>query len=478
MGGLDGIVASDIVERWRDLGPTLWLTAAGAAAVWFALLGVLAAATNPREVDPGPSTLELGGPEPPAVVDLLANDWRLTHQAIPATLLDLAGRKHLAIDQYGERIVVRVRAHPPAGAAPLTPYEAMVLDHLRGLADDTADGAIPAEALTTGPDEESKSWWKRFNSAVVVDARARGLSRARWSQGARVLLSATALVVAVAAGVAITTLPDDPDSTEDDDPLGAALGLGVVTWGGLLAIVQAMAQERDTRPGREVAARWLGLREMLAEDHLFAEQSPAGVAIWDRHIAYGAALGVARGAVAALPLGAESDDEAWSAESGTWRVVQIRYPQRVPPGYGQHPLKVAALGLLQGAVAGAVLWFSPDGLEAARDAYRDAADKEIPTALGTGLAVVLAAAFAVAAIAALRAAWMLFSGVSDLISGRDLIEGRVLRHRLRYVAVDDGTRKRLRAWLLRTPPVAAQGSTVRALVSPRLQHVREFQLTP
>jgi hypothetical protein len=474
------MVASDIVERWRDLGPVVWLTAAGAAALWFALLGVLAAATNPREVDPGPETLELGGPEPPAVVDLLANDWRLSHQAIPATLLDLAARKHLAIDQYGERTMVRVLAHPPtgAGAAPLTPYENMVLDHLRGLARHTGDGTIPAEALTTGPDEQSKSWWKRFRDAVVDDARARGLSRPRWSQGARALLAATALGVAVAAGLAITTLPDDPDSTEDDDPLGAAIGLGVVTWGGLLAIVQAMAQERDTRPGREVAARWLGLREMLAEDHLFAEQPPAGVAIWDRHIAYGAVLGVAHGAVAALPLGAERDDEAWSPVGGRWRVVKIRYPERIPPGYGRHPLKVAALGLLQVAGAGFVLRLSPDWFGSLRDVIEDTQDQEIPASLGLGLSVVLGVLLAVAAVVTLRGAWMLFNGAADLISGRNTVEGRVLRHRARYVAVDDGTRDRVRAWLLPAPPVAAQGSTVRARVSPRLQHVDDFELTP
>jgi hypothetical protein len=486
MGGLHGTLASDIVERWRDVGPTLWLAAAGSAALWAALLGLLAAATNPREVDPGPATLDLGGPEPPAVVNLLAGDWRLAHEAIPATLLDLAARGHLTIDQYGEQTMVRVRAHPPvngspAGAAPLTPYERMVLDHLRDLADDTDDGAIPAEALTTGPDEQSKRWWKRFHHAVVDDARARGLSRPRWSRGVRVLLSATALGVAVAVGLAITTLPDDPDTTDDDDPLGAALALGVVTWGGLLAIVEAVAEERDTRQGREVAARWLGLREMLAQDRLFAEQPPAGVAIWDRHIAYGAALGVARGAVAALPLGAESDHEAWSPVGGRWRVVHIRYPQRIPPGYGRHPFKVAALGLLQGALAGAVLRFSPDGLEAVRDAIRDVAEEDIPTAVGTGLAVALAAVLAAAGLVALRAAWMFAYGVADLVSGRDVIEGRVLRHRMRYVAVDDGTRKRLRAWLLPTSEAAvaaAQGSTARAEVSPRLQHVRDFRLTP
>ena len=97
MGGghgalLASLLAGDLVERWQDMGPQLWLAAGGAAAVWFALLGVLAAATNPREVDPGPETLDLVGPEPPAVVNLLTADWKLARQAIPATLLELAGQ--------------------------------------------------------------------------------------------------------------------------------------------------------------------------------------------------------------------------------------------------------------------------------------------------------------------------------------------------------------------------------------------------
>jgi hypothetical protein len=479
VGGVHGALASDLIEQWRGMGPTLWLIAGGTAGLWFGLLGVLAAATNPREVDPGPETLDLGGAEPPAVVSLIAGDWRLGHQAIPATLLDLAARRRLAIDQYGDRTMVRVLAHPPtrAGDPPLTTYEEMVLAHLRKLAAPTDDGAIPTEALTTGPDDESKGWWKRFNGAVTADARARGLSRARWSPAARAVLTVAALVVAVAVALAVSSLPDDPDDP-DDDPVTAAAGIGIVTWGGLLAVVGALAEERDTRQGREAAARWLGLRAMLAEDHLFAEHGPAGVAIWDRHIAYGAALGVARGAVAALPLGAESDTEAWSPVGGQWRVVRIRYPEKIPPGYGQHPLKVTALGLLQAGIAALVLRAAPDALDALRDTIRDTVDEEIPTALGTGLSVVLAVLLAAAGLVLLRGVWMLAFGLNDLITGRDQVEGRVLRNRGRHVAIDDGTARRVRALLLEAPTAAPQGSTARARVSPRLRHVKDFELAP
>src|SRR3954471_13496834 len=132
-----------------------------AVAAWLVLLGLLAVATRARTPDPGPEVLDLPGEEPPAVVAMLADDWKVGREAVPATLIDLAARKVLAIEEVGpDRYVVRLR---PASATPagLTSYEDQVLDHVRRLA--APDGTVPCEALTTGPDEESKGWWKRFN---------------------------------------------------------------------------------------------------------------------------------------------------------------------------------------------------------------------------------------------------------------------------------------------------------------------------
>ena len=96
------VAAEGLVERWRDLGPTMWAIAAGAAVLWVLAYGALYAWTEPRRVPAGPGTLDLVGPEPPAVVNLVTQDWELGHEAVPATLLDLAARKHLVIDQVGD----------------------------------------------------------------------------------------------------------------------------------------------------------------------------------------------------------------------------------------------------------------------------------------------------------------------------------------------------------------------------------------
>ncbi|MGH9266369.1 MAG: hypothetical protein ACRD1D_16920 [Acidimicrobiales bacterium] len=104
--------------------------AAVALAAWLLLLGLFAMATRARRPDPGPRVLEPGGDEPPAVVNLLAEGWALGHEAVPATLLDLAARKLVTIDSAGfDRFVLRVRTGPQAGAE-LTPYEQQVLDHV------------------------------------------------------------------------------------------------------------------------------------------------------------------------------------------------------------------------------------------------------------------------------------------------------------------------------------------------------------
>ena len=491
------VVAADLVERWRDMGPVLWLAAAAAVALWFLLFGLMAALTEPRKVDPGAETLDLGGPEPPAVVALIAGDWRLGHEALPATLLDLAARKHVAIEQVGDVTYVRVLNRHASGTSgtggPLTSYEDMVLDHVRSLCTQGNDGVVPAEALTTGPDHASKGWWRTYRKAVESDARNRGLSRPRWSRGVHTLLAGSALVVACAIGLAVSTLPDDDtdsgsdtSSSSDDDgnPVTAAIGLGVVAWGTLIAAVEAAGnRQRDTSAGRDAAARWLGLREMLAQNPLFAEQPPAGVAIWDRHLAYGAALGVAHGAVTALPLGAESDDTAWSSVGGRWRVVHIRYPNLVPPGYGRHPFRATVVGLLQAAAATWVLAKVPPALHQGVD-HLGEEGFDVATTSGVALGIDIAATIisAVAGLFAARAVWMLGAGFTDLVGGRRTIEGRVLRFRVRgsdkqphwYMAVDDGTTDRLRAWRFHSVQQPNQGDTVRASVSPRLQHVKEL----
>jgi hypothetical protein len=160
------LLAEEATIQFPELVAPLLVAAVAATVLWLVLLLAAVFATRPRDVDPAPATMDLGE-EPPAVVDLLTNDWRVTPDAMPATLLELAARGFVDLDQLGPgRTVCRVRR---AAADGLESYERMVLDHVAGLA---VDGMVPAEALTTGPQDTSTRWWKTFQREVIVGDQA------------------------------------------------------------------------------------------------------------------------------------------------------------------------------------------------------------------------------------------------------------------------------------------------------------------
>jgi hypothetical protein len=489
--GVLAAAGDGLVERWRDLGPTLWLTAGVLAAVWLAVMGLLAAVLDPRKARPGAAMLELQGPESPAVVNLLTTDWNLGHEAVPATLVDLAAKRRVEIEMVGDDTFVRVRRRGAGNGESLTAYEGMVLDHVAKLASHTEEGRVPARALTTGPEDSAKRWWRDFRSSVVDESRGRGLSRPRWPGGLKVAMIAAAVPVALCIALATSTARDDPHDP-DDNPVEGAFATGIITLVGAGALVASRSGERDTPAGREVAARWLGLREVLEEDPLFAEQPPASVAIWDHLLAHGTALGVAHGVVQALPMGTESDTEAWSPFGGRWRVVRVRYPRRFPPRYGLHPGMAILYGLLHLLLSATMLPLAVGVAGPLLDEIREGGltSDDVPDEvdlLFNGFALVIAV---MALAIVLHGVTMLAAGVADLVLGRRPVEGRVLRVRdrvkrdddgrvtsvTRHVAVDDGTTDRVRAWSFRSLVPGRQGATVRGRVNRFLRHVADYEM--
>jgi hypothetical protein len=119
------LAAEDGALTFPQFTTPLLVATVAAVVLWVLLLLGVAFATRARGVDPGPATMELGD-EPPAVVDLLTNDWRVTADALPATLLDLAARDYLDLEQHGPGgTVCRVRRTSGEG---LEAYERMVVD--------------------------------------------------------------------------------------------------------------------------------------------------------------------------------------------------------------------------------------------------------------------------------------------------------------------------------------------------------------
>lgn len=147
---------------------------------WIAAIALTALCTRPWRPAPARPSLTPRD-EPPAVVSLLAG--RLKQDGYPATLLDLAARGWIGLDEAEPS---RVMCRPAAGRADdpgLTPYERRALAHLELRA--AGMGAVPGTALDTGFENGEDEFRKPFRDEVRADARGRGLLRSRMGRGTR-----------------------------------------------------------------------------------------------------------------------------------------------------------------------------------------------------------------------------------------------------------------------------------------------------
>jgi len=437
------------------------MAASAACSVAFYIGAGLVHMVRRPQVPPSlPATSDLGS-ESPAVANLLANGGELTPEAVPATLLDLAARRAIQIDEKEPRVYeVRIGSPPPAG---LTAYESRVISLLRQKA---SGGVVPAAALTTGASGEAKSWHVSFNREVVSEARKLGFTKPRWPpqvlSALGLLLFGAFVLVALAAN--------------DDNHLNAlwvgTLTLALVTIGISNRILRDNAQ-LVTTAGLPKQARWLSLRKYLHDDELFATLPPTAVVVRERYLAYGAALGVAAAAVRAMPMGSESDSRAWSSYGGHWRQVSVSYPKVWPPAYGASPGESIWRGVRLGSVAAVYLWVFAQLLP--HLLFTQRADQ-----LTRDLSAVAVLGAAIALVVLGTGLWLLLAGLISLV-GTARVTGDAVRLRrfgseasICYLAVDDGTRDRIRAWKVRPAIYDAltEYSTVTVSVTPLLSYVR------
>jgi Predicted membrane protein (DUF2207) C-terminal domain len=430
------------------------VVAGAAVAAWLAVVCVVYLLRRPSEPDAAPPTLELGS-EPPAVAGLLVRDFRLDRETVAATLLDLAARGAVELEERQPgAYVARLRDGAPE---PLTPYERQVLDLLRRR---VRGGIVPTQALTTGPSDESKRWWRSFRREVIADAQARGLSRDLVDRPTVIVLTALAVLPAVAVGVAASSFE-----------AGLACVGGALV--GLTTVRSAMPQ-RDTPAGLAAASRWLGVRDRLGVDAELAQATPGSVALWERYLAYAAAFGMAPGVIAAIPMGAESDRRAWSAYGGRWRPVRVRYAGLLPLGWGLSPAGALLRAVL--LAGGGVL-----ALVVAAPVALDVADDTGGRAHSIVLALLVLPCLAIGIGAVL-----LFESLLDFATV-DEVTGPILRMRSFggdddtrfYVAVDDGKSASVRAWRVDAAQYAAlaQDKLVTASVTRHLRHARSIAPT-
>ena len=426
-----------------DLG-TLEPLVAGAAIVgsllWLAAAAFAYALRTPPKPQTGLLTLVLG-PEPPAVANFLVNGFRVTEEASAATLLDLAARGLVEVEQRGPDVYfVRVR---PSDGEVLTAYERRVLAVVERR---SREEAVPVEALTTGSELASKEWRQAFGAEVVADAQARGLSRESLDSRAFGVLVAAFAIPAACVWAVWGILP----------ALAAAAAAA-----GLLGWLYTRHPQRETPEGLEAASRWLGVRAELAMNPVFDTHSPVTVVLWDRLLAYGAALGVARGASGPLPLRAQSDTVEWSNLGGRWREISISYPKLWPPGWGAEPGSALAVGLVAAGVA--AYWLYRSGV-----AQLAAGLSGLPALVVAGVAVVVGVAVAIVAASDL---WTAVEVTGPVLRLRELGGDDKPRY---YVAVDDGESTAIKAFRVTEEQFEKlrEGDVVTVRATERLGRVR------
>lgn len=325
---------------FADLGLTI--AAFAAFFVPFALAVLYTRAAGPRAAAATPDLSD----EPPAVVNLLTNGWRLNEDAAEATLLDLAARRYLELRQPGSdpnHTTVHLRDAAPGD---LTPYESRVLDRVRALA---KGGVVPVSALTFRDPREAAAWEGKLRREVIADARARGLSRRRFGGVLVIVLELCAVLAVVGVTyAAIRWMAYVPPELAVENRRGGSIGDAIpyIAGGALVfcnGFIGAILGERDTRKGRAAASRWLGVRRWLRGHQQFGDLPPAAVTVWDRYLAYGAALGTTHVASAVLDVGMGDRTLVWSSFGGSWHRVRVRYPR-----FGRH-LGRRSNDLLRGA---------------------------------------------------------------------------------------------------------------------------------
>ena len=452
---------------------------------WLLACGVAALIRRAPHVDSVGYTQDLP-PETPAVAAMLADDFEIGAETAPATLLDLAARHVVTLEEVQPgRTVCRVRKD----GTDLTAYERRVLDAVRERA---IDGVVPTDALTTGTEDRSHDWQRSLTKEVIADAQARGLTRDRWPKALVGLLGLG--VFAVGGLLYLSSAVGGDVSGSRGVRAGIAGGVAGATIVALTTVTGRMTTslaQLPTDQGKVAAARVLGLRTHLRENEEFDDVPPAGVTIWGRHLAYATAMGAARSCAAALPFGAEDDRHAWSRYGHRWRKVRVRYPRALPPAWGKHPAFALFLAVVWGGVAVVALYFLTRAAEGfADETTLDATQtqtfsREQLDWFGRS-ALIACVPFVLVVVWALV---VLVRAVPDLWSPRQ-VTGELVRRRARqqifkagddpkywyYLALDDGTSNRISAWRVRGDiyQQVQQGQTVTATVTSNLGYVREM----
>ena len=425
--------------------------------------------------------------EPPAVVALLTNGYDAPNTAVTATALDLAARGWIRLTTVDGELAIVTRGSARAGDS-LLPFEQQVLNHIASRA---FNDVISAGTLAVSQHRLDRRWWLRFRRAVAAHAQGIGLSVRRYTPveiAPVAALTAVGLISWWLAGrggdeIAIA------DSWPSRSAWLAALGLlAALAWATAMRVLGSA--QRPTELGRQRTSAWMGYRTRL-RDRIPAHANVLAPPPQQLALAHACVMGVAAQVLDQLPAAPEDHRTAWSEAGGTPHVVRVHYPVR--PGYGQHPIKIGIAGLV---VLLAARWLQGflrevgDGEALLSLLDRIPGQIDLITTLADILALVCWLPIA-------WGAWAAIAGAVDSVATRERI-GAVVRARRpsevlppvlasvvkpfaerdrfsTYLAVDDGSRGWVSAWLANERSAAPQGAQARVRATPLLGYVRSSE---
>jgi hypothetical protein len=223
----------------------------------------------PRHLADPPTTAD------PAVVGVLDGEGTPSRRAVAGTILDLARRKALVIQEYGDKVVVKI---PPTTTGE-NENEQDVLDALRSVA--SPDGVIEGASVWNG----STRWWRGYRKDAITRARGMGLAT-KWLPLAP--LSGALITTGIGLSLFFFTQP----------AIYFIIVLGAQIVGYVISFITGYTL---TNRGWRERAMWRSFARYI-DDHGEIKKAvgPAGIVMWGPYLAYGAVLGEANAAAAPL----------------------------------------------------------------------------------------------------------------------------------------------------------------------------------
>jgi hypothetical protein len=267
---LDDVDAQEDLSRWIITAVAFGLPAIFWAVVVVGLLRRLrerrrVVADVPKHLADPPTASD------PAIVAVLDGEGTPSRRAVAGTILDLARRKELDVQEYGDKVVLKV----PLATTAANENEQDVLDALRH--EGTPEGVVEGPPVW----KHSTRWWRSYRRAAIKRAREGGLVT-KWLPLAP--LSGALITTGIGISLFFFTQP----------VIYFVIVFGVQIVGYVISFITGYTL---TNKGWRERALWRSFARYI-DDHGEIKKAvgPAGIVVWGPYLTYGAVLGEATAA--------------------------------------------------------------------------------------------------------------------------------------------------------------------------------------